>query len=514
MADTIRGDGLFRAHGLLATLNEDSQLLDQARRRFSESPPSYRSHKSNHSTLSQSPDPTDDEHQCREAREGQLESDYWASTPFEQFDAQVAEELKRILEANANWTYRQPVGTDFSELADENVIKDWREQGIWDEKWKTRTLGRWKHERPLELEQESKDADNGAEASLLGSQAEEAKSGQPKISQAAEQQRLREREASRPYHQFVHQVSKERERIRDNLSVQGTPFTVPPDINTTAYENVKHVWIKRGIWNKKWNVLPGMSWKHERPLQEFLNEEMGEDLPVPTNEAENGTNGTRYSPPTRIFGSIPPQSNYQASSPSDASAQLEHNGHATGEEAPPRHKPSRSLSPAEPSQDQASGILSPFAQPSSTAIDAAGLPNGNNNASHSSSAPNPRNRSRFAPPRKRARTANRTCSSKVSKAKRSRPSPRRQRRLTAADLPSEVQQSLFGPDVPELLPQAATSPPRRSKRLEAKRETAVVPVGVSPATSPKASRSKAKNSSTGDPISANLQRISKRQRSL
>jgi hypothetical protein len=48
------------------------------------------------------------------------------------------------------------------------------------------------------------------------------------------------------------------------------------DINSTAYEIVKNTWIKTGIWDRKWSVLPGMSWKYERlSLKEMLAEEMG-----------------------------------------------------------------------------------------------------------------------------------------------------------------------------------------------------------------------------------------------
>jgi hypothetical protein len=41
------------------------------------------------------------------------------------------------------------------------------------------------------------------------------------------------------------------------------------DINTRAYENVKNTWNGRGIWNKRWGILPGMLWKQEEPLEEI-----------------------------------------------------------------------------------------------------------------------------------------------------------------------------------------------------------------------------------------------------
>ena len=57
------------------------------------------------------------------------------------------------------------------------------------------------------------------------------------------------------------------------------------DINTRIYENVKNTWSKRGIWNKRWDVLPGMSWKYEEPLEE----ETANDPAPRANPVENGS---------------------------------------------------------------------------------------------------------------------------------------------------------------------------------------------------------------------------------
>ncbi|PGH05475.1 hypothetical protein AJ79_06782 [Helicocarpus griseus UAMH5409] len=80
----------------------------------------------------------------------------------------------------------------------------------------------------------------------------------------------REREASRPFHQFVFQVSKERERIQRETGNDGELTTIAArdaDINTRAYDNVKNIWIRRMIWNNKWGILPGMTWKHEESIE-------------------------------------------------------------------------------------------------------------------------------------------------------------------------------------------------------------------------------------------------------
>lgn len=72
------------------------------------------------------------------------------------------------------------------------------------------------------------------------------------------------------------------------------------DINTTAYENVKNTWTKRGIWNKRWGILPGMWWKHEEPLEE---EAANGPASVPANALVNGSHEMGEAPAILIFGS-------------------------------------------------------------------------------------------------------------------------------------------------------------------------------------------------------------------
>lgn len=95
-ADTIRGDGLFQAHRALAALAEDPEQFDQARqRRFSESPPSYRS-RSGTTTRSDSPVPVDEALDAYNARKDKLYIGWQASTPAIQFEVQRGEEVDRI----------------------------------------------------------------------------------------------------------------------------------------------------------------------------------------------------------------------------------------------------------------------------------------------------------------------------------------------------------------------------------------------------------------------------------
>jgi hypothetical protein len=88
----------------------------------------------------------------------------------------------------------------------------------------------------------------------------------------------------------MYQVSKEREWIQEETNdagrrwgwgeppkIEEASVQIPPHINSTAYERVKSTWTGRGIWDERWGILPGMSWKHEQPIEERLREELGDD---------------------------------------------------------------------------------------------------------------------------------------------------------------------------------------------------------------------------------------------
>jgi hypothetical protein len=216
----------------------------------------------------------------------QLAGEHEASESRKQFSAQVDEERRRIWNADPSTSWRELTLADlytFKEEASETVKKRWVEQGIWNDKWNKFAFGRWKHEELLELESES---ETDSKAGLSPPKPRRPKSDDEKRRTAERRViREREREASRPYHQFVYQISKERERIQESANGEGADTA---DINTRAYENVKNTWTKRGIWNKRWGVLPGMSWKHEQPFEEMVREEMGDD-PVPANPLVNGS---------------------------------------------------------------------------------------------------------------------------------------------------------------------------------------------------------------------------------
>ncbi|KAK4107120.1 hypothetical protein N656DRAFT_785680 [Canariomyces notabilis] len=325
MADSIRGDGLLRADLALEALLNDPEQLQRERERFSNSPPSYRSQFSGPTTRSQSPDVPSEAQQRRDERKFRLRTEHSASLPYYQFEAQYYEELERLLEADRNRIYRCPPDLDsIYEHARFNIKMRWIEQGIWNDEWnkQRRPSGQWKHEEPLKPES-NMDWESMLPTGLFGA---EVQRKQPAKSGAEVLGERRDREASRPYYQFIYLVSEQRKYIQEEMNRprppgqnpitqrvvgldhfhlqmevherwrrEGPPenepaISTPPNINTTAYERVKSAWIKRGIWNTKWGVLPGMSWKHERPFEDMLQEELGDD---PGSEGVGRADGNR-----------------------------------------------------------------------------------------------------------------------------------------------------------------------------------------------------------------------------
>ncbi|KAI9163549.1 hypothetical protein HJFPF1_05166 [Paramyrothecium foliicola] len=306
---SIRGNGLLKVHAALAALVQDPQLLDRARRRFSESPPYFRS-LSGTTTCSPSSSLPDEEQELRDKRRFQLMRDLRASYPSNQFKDQIFEECRCIFKESSRDHSSPPPppgwlpGPEINICAAKNVKKRWIDQGIWRDEWNDKNpygvrapYGAWKHEEPLELESESETNSEAEAESVL---TERGKTRRPKgdeeMKRIAERRTVRTpaREASRPYYQFCHQVSKTRERIQDESRVEGDPTDESVDINTKAYEHVKNTWIKRGIWNDKWGILPGMSWKHEHPLEELMADD---PILAQTNGLEDHGSGARETRP-------------------------------------------------------------------------------------------------------------------------------------------------------------------------------------------------------------------------
>lgn len=271
----LRGDGPTKARKARVRFADDPFDIDQERQLESHSPSM-----GNPARSSTSPEERAKLFWKRRDRRKRLMMEHEASRPYNQFEAQVNQETTcRLFEANPN----DILPTDeevalFQSEAEEFVRRRWSEQGIWNEKWGPDADWCWKHEEPLESETESEieseiESEAASASDFSFSTKQQRKPREPKTmdekARIAERRILREqeREASRPYYQFVYQVSEERERIQGE-----SPDWLSPDhvaINTTAYEQVKTIWTNLNIWNERWGVLPGMAWKHEEPFDKM-----------------------------------------------------------------------------------------------------------------------------------------------------------------------------------------------------------------------------------------------------
>ncbi|KAH0832574.1 hypothetical protein FOPE_01167 [Fonsecaea pedrosoi] len=348
LGDSIRGDGLMRLHTALAAIEEDFPQLSgsMSRSRFDHPPPPYASDLSGATTRSPSPNILTKEQQSRRDRRDQLLDERSASRPNHQFRQQRAEEEERIIEADRNQTWCLRVGESFSEVAYNIVKKRWVEQGIWSDKWTSTALGRWKHEEPLEIESDW-ETDPEVPPHFLSPRPKSRRLKSDDARRRIAERRAvleREREASRPYYQFIYQISKERERMHQKATSGDDDF--PEDINTRAYEVVKNTWHRRKIWNEAWGVMPGMSWKHEKPWDQAIAEfgleltpprEVSNPAPVTRTLDQPGTNGLALN----IGGSFPFQGN------GDGSTQQESYGHTepSGSTPSSTSNPSKSHKP-------------------------------------------------------------------------------------------------------------------------------------------------------------------------
>ena len=241
----------------------------------------------------------------QEERRYKLELKHRASDSYHQFGHQIEDEEKWIVDMN-----RRLRILDYSALgmAGGNVRRRWVQQGIWNNKWKLFPHGKWKREKPLELESESETDPEGEPPpySFLRPKTKPRRQKSDEEKRRIAERRVvqeRDREASRSYHQFVYQISKERERIQDESSrVESSAGVVSANINTRAYDSVRDTWTRRGIWDDRWGLLPGMAWRHEEP---FVFEEETADSHEVGKAPEAPVRPMSSAPRPSLFGSTP-----------------------------------------------------------------------------------------------------------------------------------------------------------------------------------------------------------------
>lgn len=245
-------------------------------------------------------DPTNAPAMSPRSRETHDHSWGQSSRPNCQFRHQEQEEDQRIEDLLRRGLPSPVPRNQFRDVYIHGLVKQrWEEQGMWEVSENLLLHDWWKHERPFRT------------PSVSTSEEEDGIFGpirmrrRRKILLTAEQraQRVRHHHASRPIHQFLWQLHKERDKLcsetapgetthgettlvgatlvgaaLDGAALGGTApgepthgeFTndevadsAPYDINTRAYNNVKARWVRRFIWDDRWGVLPGMTWKHE-----------------------------------------------------------------------------------------------------------------------------------------------------------------------------------------------------------------------------------------------------------
>ncbi|RDA90514.1 hypothetical protein CP533_0840 [Ophiocordyceps camponoti-saundersi (nom. inval.)] len=276
------------------SLSTLEQRITSERARMNPQPPS-------HSTERQKAQSLRLIEQMRKMREKELVQEHAATTPSHQFRAQVqAEATIRNNGAAYPVAYRDIVLPTKPILRPvvATIKQRWINQGIWSPEWNVLDMpgDQWKHEsgisqvHPTEsnvgnttylLRTLREPRTRGERRNSIGimrqvlenrqsagteSEMVEAANILLKMKRRDERSTARsieEREASRPLYQFVHQLRQETRRI--------SAVARPTDcIDVMAYDNIKKAWIENGLWDKNWGNTPGMKWKHEQPLKDFL----------------------------------------------------------------------------------------------------------------------------------------------------------------------------------------------------------------------------------------------------
>ena len=198
------------------------------------------------------------------------------STADEQYATQVHDEMDRIQAARGMGLLQQPIIGDRREAAEANVKYRWIQQGIWDDRWDSQSEPgeTWKHEiqgSPLPERRDpmvnNLDIRDGHNHFNLEKKYEEV------IQSAID---FQNRQLSRPCYQFVYQFCQERQWIKMGFGKESQDQA--DGLDTHAYQNVKARWIRDGIWDDDWSLIPGVSWKHERPRKIPPLDEMSREI--------------------------------------------------------------------------------------------------------------------------------------------------------------------------------------------------------------------------------------------
>ncbi|TQW01016.1 hypothetical protein V2A60_002034 [Cordyceps javanica] len=250
-----------QATTLQLLLSSSSSEAAEERR---EQPPPYRSADYDDRLAEASGDEESlDEHMADSERRHSLLLTHFASLPEHRFDEQVEREEVRLLEKWAACNLKKEYwleGSDLTQLAMSVVQRRWEDQGIAKEyDWfggpSPEPSGFWKH-------QEIREDHGPREVCRLDS--------------------------SRPFFQFMQEVSAERDHLEfiayppllPSYLITHAPQVLreptPDDLHTAAYYNVRYdQWTAKGIWDPRWGEMPGMFWRHESDVRAVFLEVCG-----------------------------------------------------------------------------------------------------------------------------------------------------------------------------------------------------------------------------------------------
>ncbi|KAF2793599.1 hypothetical protein K505DRAFT_325359 [Melanomma pulvis-pyrius CBS 109.77] len=318
----------------LRSLEEDpEQLRLQRAQRYHDPPPAYPSS----GETTQPPSPVEASAPDEATLQAQRNRTMFQSTPSAQFKSQTTREIEHIIYQRQEWLYGRKqtlpfdITLDFLANAENNIRARWVEQGIWKEEWgsawpkgakasdnrwvysRQNTGGpspllRWGHEEELEPKPASEpELEAKREINIFDEWGQKepnsANEGSghtsiPDVTTEPAGTIKCDTSASRPYNQFLFQVSKESEWITDQLQYKRPTGMI--DIDNMAYTSIKSNWLEDDIWNPEWGELPGMTWMHEDLLEELRQksrpefdavnkDEQQPDLPSPESFDPNPT---------------------------------------------------------------------------------------------------------------------------------------------------------------------------------------------------------------------------------
>ncbi len=354
----------------LQRLEANPGLLDRSRNRYNDPPPPYSSGKTTEA-------PSPGFHRRLDEFDARLEKkqERWQSSPESQYHSQCNRERERLSYQQERrrdgrrqtLPYDQNIKIDQFQWAGElganaanNVRCRWIEQGIWNDEWGSQPgwpkvpgtaypTPFWAHEdRPNPFAPQRREEPQllfNLTGDLFGNTDTDQPQSPQGIAEDPESEPQRDTSASRPYYQFVYQVSQECEWIRDEADYArpGEPI----DVNAAAHKSIKQFWQKSKIWDPQWEEMPGMKWMYEEPAEDEIDSSAGGSQPsLPSNHAQYESNSSvDNSPP------VPPSNpQYEAAMRAAPPAQPPHNRSIFDQAIRPTHSNNNllALASAEP----------------------------------------------------------------------------------------------------------------------------------------------------------------------